>query len=309
MSLVRGPGGSTLSRQAATGNRFVLWDRIDDARTPEDEARALESRLAPGLCRAAQVDGLLTRAAPRAGGSLRMVLHNADGGRAEMCGNGLRVLACASLDRLPRDGPAGALQIETDAGTRPAHALRDPDGVARRARVSLGTPRLLAVDEPLSAAGVRVLAHVVDVGNPHCVVFVSDLSRVDLSRLGPALERHPRFPQRTNVELVERGREGLRLRVWERGVGETASCGSGVVAAAFAAQQLHGQPQPVRVETRGGSLRVSCAPDAAWLEGPVAAEPLTAAECARIGTLLAAAAPGPRRDEGPVRAAPAPRTP
>jgi diaminopimelate epimerase len=285
---VRSPGGiatrdalgGSFSLASATGNNFLLWDRVDD-HTPEEAARAQESDLAQRICRELTVDGVLTLAAPLDSGDLRMVLHNADGGRAEACGNGLRVLACAWHGR--RSSPQKAPErsrpavVETDAGPRDAWALAGPDGVARSARVSLGEPRLVSIDESLSTPHGPVLAHLADVGNPHCVIFVADLARVDFARLGPALEFHRRFPERTNVEFVERDANGLRLRVWERGVGETGSCGSGAVAAAFVARELHGLAAPVRVEMRGGHLRVSFT-DAgtALLEGPAEVRPLGA---------------------------------
>lgn len=271
----------------ATGNRFLVWNRADtEARDDEQDEgdgrevaeRAAEAALAPGLCRALAVDGLLTYARARSGGDLRMVLHNADGGRAEMCGNGLRVLACiwhaGSGDRVRRQQDL-PLTIETDVGPCQAWPLPGPDGVARAARVTVGRPRLVATDETLVTPQGQVTAHVVDVGNPHCVVFVADLARVDFARLGPALERHPSFPERSNVEFVERDGDDLRLRVWERGVGETASCGSGVVAAAFVARELHGFRGAQRVLTRGGRLRVSFRDDGvALLDGPVEQRPL-----------------------------------
>ena len=288
-----------------TGNRFLLWRR-DGERAHPDGGGVAPQVLAPRVCEAFEVDGLLQLAPPSdATCALAMILHNADGGRAEMCGNGLRIVACAWHDGRGAGRTDGdPLRIETDAGVRDAWPLPDADGIARRARVSLGKPRLLAQDEPLRTGATTLLAHLVDVGNPHCVVFVGDLARVDVARTGAALERHPRFPARTNVEFVERTPTGLRLRVWERGVGETASCGSGVVAAAYAHTVVHGRgrlgapagseatertPGPegsTRVETRGGPLAVSFSGDEALLEGPARIRALDEAERVRLVTLL-----------------------
>jgi len=112
----------------------------------------------------------------------------------------------------------------------------------------------------------------VDVGNPHCVLFVDELSDALVTGLGPLLERHERFPQRTNVEFVQPADGALRARVWERGVGETQACGTGACALATAAVESGRSVFPVRVDYPGGPLLVGRAAGPGtdvWMEGAV----------------------------------------
>jgi diaminopimelate epimerase len=247
---------------SATGNRFAVLDGLiaPVASDPADLVRSLVRREGRGM------DGLLLLLPARGEASLCMEVYNLDGSRAEACGNGLRCIA-----RLARE--LGYIQdtasIETDAGVREVQLLPCQRGVWR-ARVEMGAPRRIELDVELQTSTGRVRADLVDLGNPHCVMFVDELAEHALEAWGPELERHPRFPQRTNVELVERRETGLRLRVWERGVGETASCGSGATAAAMAAVLRSMCSSPVEVLTRGGRLCVEWdGSGSAWLSGSV----------------------------------------
>jgi len=212
------------------------------------------------------LDGLLLLLPPRAEGDCRMVIYNADGSRPAACGNGLR---CAA--RFAREQGIAAsdlVRVETDAGTRRVQLLRE-DGSPQRARASMGKPRVAALRERLELDGRELRATLVDLGNPHCVLFVDDERSVDVARLGPRLERHPRFPDRTNVEFAARRDGRLALRVWERGVGETAACGTGACAAAVAAAAEGLQELPLEVDLPGGRLRVRWSSDGeVELEGP-----------------------------------------
>jgi len=234
---------------SAAGNRFAVVDGFE--REPADAAA-----LARELCARYRLDGLLVAARPEVGGDCRMVVHNGDGSRAEACGNGLRALARWAVE----SAHAGdELVIETDCGARRV-ACRRRGGEVVGARAELGIPRVVAADVELEAvigAGIAVVrATLVDLGNPHCVVLVPDVARADVATLGPALERHPRFPARVNVTFAEVAGGGLRVRTWERGVGETAACGTGASAAAVAALLRGLARAPVEVETRGGRLEV-----------------------------------------------------
>ena len=253
---------------AAAGNRFAVLDAFE--REPADPARlAREWSARLGL------DGVLIAARPRAGGDCRMLVYNKDGSRAEACGNGLRCVARWSVEtgRAPDE-----LVIETDAGTRRIRCLRDGEargvltGTIVGARAEMGVPRLIERTARLEVAGRTLDATLVDMGNPHCVLFVADVERAQVARIGPALEHHPRFPQRANVSFVQASRERLSVRTWERGVGETAACGTGAAASAVAAL-LHGRARsPVAIQTRGGELEVTW--DGAgvlFLAGPVEA--------------------------------------
>ena len=249
---------------SAAGNRFAVLDAFEGE--PADPAA-----LARELCEGHGLDGLLLGAAPRADGDVRMLVFNRDGSRAEACGNGLRALARWAVES---EHARDALVIETDAGARRVQCLRRGREIVA-ARAELGTPRLVARETEIPIGVRTVRATLVDLGNPHCVLFVREVGRAEVAGLGGALERHPRFPERINVSFVEAAGGRLLVRTWERGVGETAACGTGASACAVAAI-VHGLARaPVEVGTRGGRLQV------AWdgagmltLAGPVEALPV-----------------------------------
>ena len=230
---------------SAAGNRFAVLDAFE--RVPADPAA-----LARELCARHGVDGLLLGAPPLAGGDCRMLVYNRDGSRAEACGNGLRALARGAVEC---EHAGDALVIETDAGPRRVTCLRNGREIVG-ARAELGVPRVVEREAVLEVEGRTLNATLVDMGNPHCVLFVREVGRAEVAGIGSAVERHPRFPERTNVSFVEAGRGRLLVRTWERGVGETAACGTGAGASAVAAME-HGLAQsPVEVGARGGRLRV-----------------------------------------------------
>ncbi|MEW6074179.1 MAG: diaminopimelate epimerase [Planctomycetota bacterium] len=234
---------------SATENRFAVLDvfRAAPPADLEEMARRTCARGDRGL------DGLLLLAPPVHGGDCRMVLYNPDGSRPEACGNGLRCIAKLAVERGYTAGDS--LVIETDAGLRAARVHRE-SGVVRRATVDMGVPRLLAQDVRLATVRGPQLVDLVDMGNPHCVLFVADATETPVEELGPEIEKHGRFPARTNVDFVAVRPDGLAVRFWERGVGETASCGSGAAAAAAAAIARRRATSPVLVRTAGGTLRV-----------------------------------------------------
>jgi diaminopimelate epimerase len=253
---------------SATGNRFAVLDAFE--REPADPAG-----LARELCARHGVDGLLLGARPRAGGDCRMLVYNADGSRAEACGNGLRALARWAVESEhapgePRSGRGPELVIETDAGARRVTCLRRGREIVG-ARAELGVPRLVERETVIQLGPRAVRATLVDLGNPHCILFVPDVGRAEVAALGAAIERHARFPERVNVSFVEVAGGRLLVRTWERGVGETAACGTGVSASAVAAI-VHGLAHaPVEVGTRGGRLLVDWRGDVLALAGPVEA--------------------------------------
>ena len=207
-------------------------------------------------------DGLLC-VLPGKDGRLRMALYNADGSRAAMCGNGIRCLALYAWSHgLAEEGRP--LTVETDAGLRTLTAV--PGGI----RAEMGRPAL-GESLVLEAAGRSWRVRPVSMGNPHAVVFVPRLDRAPLERVGPELERHSAFPDRTNVELVEAATPDLlRMRVWERGCGETLACGTGACAAFAAAVTSGLTARRGRVELPGGVLSLDW-PDREgpiYLEGP-----------------------------------------
>lgn len=246
---------------SAAGNRFALHDAIQSGLL---DPKSVSSQLR-------DVDGLLLMAPPTAGGTCRMIVYNRDGSRAEACGNGLRAVALFARQRGLCEQE---LTIETDAGPRSVRLLEGADGEVVAARSSMGAPRWIGA--PLDVAigsGHTVKAVSVDCGNPHLVLFLDACSDALVESLGPELEVDERFPERTNVEFaVLRGGEFV-TRVWERGVGETAACGTGAVAVAFAALQDGIARGPIAVRMPGGLLRVDFDGDEAWLEGPVQDHP------------------------------------
>ncbi|MSR62134.1 MAG: diaminopimelate epimerase [Planctomycetes bacterium] len=246
---------------SAAGNRFAVLDAFEHM--PADPAQ-----LARLTCDRFGLDGLLLGARPSAGGDCRMLVFNKDGSRAEACGNGLRALARWAVES---EHAHDSLVIETDAGARRVHCLRRGNEIVA-ARAELGVPRVIEREAVLAHDGQELRATLVDMGNPHCILFVPDVGRAPVSALGAALECHARFPGRTNVSFVELAGRRLLVRTWERGVGETAACGTGAGASAVAAL-VHGRAHsPVEVGMRGGRLQVDWdGSGVLFLAGPVEA--------------------------------------
>jgi diaminopimelate epimerase len=182
---------------------------------------------------------------PSASADVRMQIINADGSEAEMCGNGMRCFA-RYLDE--HDGRSTAV-VETLAGPIATRVLsRDPYEVAEQMNEPIvGAPHVVA----------GFTATPVDVGNPHVVIMVDDLDAIDVRRLGPLIERDPRYPNGTNVHFVRDEGDALRVVHWERGAGATAACGTGAVACAAVAIATRGAASPVTVRVPGGVLRVA----------------------------------------------------
>ena len=216
---------------------------------------------------------------PSEAADFTMGIRNPDGSTAEMCANGIRAFLKYLRDRGLTD--RDEVRVETLAGIVTPRWLGNDEveiemtaPVLEPARIptTLGSDGPL-VDVPIEVEGERLAATAVSMGNPHCVLFVDDPESVDLARLGPALENHPAFPQRTNVEFVAvRSEKRLEQRTWERGTGETLSCGSGACAAAVAAVLGGRAERDVEILLRGGTLRVRWPEDdgPVWLAGPAA---------------------------------------
>jgi diaminopimelate epimerase len=223
----------------------------------------LDAALVGGLCdpdRGIGADGVL-EIVGHDGAEGEVVIWNPDGSVAEMSGNGVRI-AAAWLAGLARTREA----VVTTAGRR-VHARLLGDGDVE---VDVGVVEV-GDTEVLDIGGESVELTRASVGNPHAVVRLDGASRDDLLRLGPALETHPAFPSRTNVQLVEPvGPNELRVLVWERGAGETASSGSSATAASAVAVARGWCVSPVTVHLPGGELVVTLAGHSASLLGPVA---------------------------------------
>jgi diaminopimelate epimerase len=255
-------------------NDFV----VVDGRQPEGRDWAA---LAARVCdrrRGVGADGLLVLEDSRSA-DYRMRYHNADGSEAEMCGNGIRCLAKFVLDTGVTD--RRDLRWETLAGPIATEVLAH-DGDVATVRVDMGPPRFgpdeiptslggeRVIEAPLALADTSIKVTCVSMGNPHAVSFVDDVRGFPLDRVGPAVEHHDSFPERTNFEVVEvLGADRVRMRVWERGVGETMACGTGACAAAVAAQLVRRTAELVTVEVPGGELIVGWRPgENVMLTGP-----------------------------------------
>jgi diaminopimelate epimerase len=185
---------------------------------------------------------------------VRMQYWNADGSVAEMCGNGLRCSARYAADTGLVS--VSSFAIETPRGRLGAELL--PNG---EIRVETGP---VSVEESYSLQGVTVTP--ANVGNPHAVIFVSDVDMAPVDELGSAMQTE--FAQGVNVEFVQRTDTGIRVRVWERGVGETLACGSGAVASAVVHSRQQGFSGPVTVELPGGDLTIEADDHTSWITGP-----------------------------------------
>ncbi|MBI5642570.1 MAG: diaminopimelate epimerase [Deltaproteobacteria bacterium] len=203
----------------------------------------------------------------------RMDIYNNDGGRVEMCGNGIRCFASYIWKR--RLSRKSILNIETLAGIiRPAR-----EGAL--VRVDMGEPILEGklipttlegniVDYPLVIEDRQFDITCVSMGNPHCVIFVDDVDNFPVEKYGPKIETHSLFPKRTNVEFIQvLNRKKLKMRVWERGAGETLACGTGATAAAIAANIKGLGDKKVSIILKGGILKIERAGDShAYMTGP-----------------------------------------
>lgn len=223
-------------------------------------------------------DGLIL-ICPSEQADARMRMFNADGSESEMCGNGVRCVAKYVYDHgiCRRD----ELRIETGRGVLTLQ-LEIANGKAERIRVNMGQPILRSdeipttlpgdppIRQPLEVAGRTLEVTCVSMGNPHCVTFVDQLSDEWVHGVGPQVERHPAFPRRVNAEFIEivSPRE-FRMRVWERGSGETQACGTGACASAVAGVLAGLTERRVLAHLPGGDLELEWAESGeVYLTGP-----------------------------------------
>ena len=211
--------------------------------------------------------------APDASAVASYRVFNADGSEVEQCGNGVR---CVAAVLASESGHPQAFTLSSPAG--PVEARVDDDGLVT---VSMGQPDFEPARIPfvaqgpedsylLDVNGVEYDICAVSMGNPHCVLLVDDVSNAPVAELGPKIENHPRFPEKANVGFVcITGHDSIDLRVFERGVGETAACGTGACAAVVTGQQLGLLETDVNVRLPGGQVVVSWRGGAepVWLTG------------------------------------------
>ncbi|WP_280547062.1 diaminopimelate epimerase [Halomonas sp. 11-S5] len=249
------------TKMQGLGNDFMVVDLVTQrARLADDQIRQLaDRRFGIGF------DQLLVVEPPRdAEMDFRYRIYNADGSEVENCGNGARCFARFVRDQ--RLTHKHEIHVETAGG--PLTLVVEDDG---RVRVDMGTPRFAPEALPFEAAedrllhplevdGERLEVGVVSMGNPHVVLRVDDVDTAPVERLGPALEAHPRFPRRVNVGFMQVvTSHEIRLRVYERGSGETLACGTGACAAVASGIRRGLLESPVTVHLRGGDLRIEWA--------------------------------------------------
>ena len=231
------------TKMEGCGNDFLVFDpsEVEGIDLPALARKACDRHFGVGA------DGILIPAHSEAA-DLDMVYLNSDGSPSEMCGNGLRCLARYAKDRGLVEGEA--MTIATGAGVK--KILLFDDGSSR---VDMGAPRF---DTRVEVGGFRLLR--VSMGNPHAVAFLESeaaLEVLDLPTLGPPIEEDPTFPEKTNVEFAfSRGDRDVRMRVWERGAGETLASGSGSCAAAGAAIKQGLAKSPVKIHLDGGAVEI-----------------------------------------------------
>jgi diaminopimelate epimerase len=265
------------SKYEASGNDFVIIDEgLSAMKLEPDQAGALCDRWT-----GVGADGVIV--VRHADGCPSMELTNADGSSAAISGNGLRCVGAFVVDK---GSSQDVFDVATPSGSRRVAVERSEDARVRSATVSMGAPNFTKAAIPMRGpawetflqqpfelgAGIVLTASALSMGNPHLVLFTDeDPERYHLEHLGPALEHHELFPERTNVEFarVDRDRAVVDVRVWERGVGETLACGTGACAVVVAANEAGLLPNEATVRFRGGELSVRRTSGDVSLAGPV----------------------------------------
>ena len=256
------------TKMQGIGNDYVYIDCVKDTELSGIEKPGALSKLLSDRHFGIGSDGLIL-IAPSKKADLQMIMYNSDGSRGEMCGNGIRCVGKYAYDH-------GLVQkteitVETLSGVKELALFLGGDGKVENVRVDMGEaildtrripvtyPEDTMIGQPLEVKGKIYNVTCVSTGNPHCVVFCDmDIRKMDLEKLGPSFEKHPLFPKRINTEFVNiLDRSHIRMRVYERGSGETLACGTGACASAVASFLNGFTDQDVEVSLLGGKLSVS----------------------------------------------------
>lgn len=246
---------TSFTKMQGCGNDFIILDCLNEGigDLGKIARRLCDRRFGIGA------DQLLTIHLSKIA-DFKMEIYNADGGQVEMCGNGIRCFAKYVVDHGLTQKKE--LSVETLAG------IIRPRLVGELVEVDMGEPilegRKIPVDAEgkilnyqLEVDGTKYTVSCVSMGNPHCVLYVDDLDRIELQKIGPPFEHHPFFPKRVNTEFVKvLGPREVRMRVWERGAGETWACGTGACAVAVAGSLTSRNERKVTVHVLGGDLLV-----------------------------------------------------
>ena len=247
------------TKMQGIGNDYIYFNCFEEAiENPAELSRRLSDRRfgigGDGIC--------LIKPSDRA--DAFMDLYNADGSRAMMCGNGIRCVGKYVYERgiCRRD----VLKIDTLSGVKTLY-LTVENGIVTSVKVNMGEPILEPAKIPttlptnlkqkIQANDTEYEVTAVSMGNPHSVIFTDEVDTLDLEKIGPALENHPVFPERVNTEFVQvLGPHEVRMRVWERGSGETWACGTGACATVVACVLNGKTERDVTVHLRGGDLTI-----------------------------------------------------
>lgn len=247
------------TKMQGIGNDYIYFNCFEEAiENPAELSRRLSDRRfgigGDGIC--------LIKPSDRA--DAFMDLYNADGSRAMMCGNGIRCVGKYVYERgiCRRD----VLKIDTLSGVKTLY-LTVENGIVTAVKVNMGEPILEPAKIPttlpsnlkqkIQANDTEYEVTAVSMGNPHSVIFTDEVDTLDLEKIGPALENHPVFPERVNTEFVQvLGPHEVRMRVWERGSGETWACGTGACATVVACVLNGKTERDVTVHLRGGDLTI-----------------------------------------------------
>lgn len=266
-SATKAPEVIRFTKMHGIGNDYIYIDCMESTpdRLPELAIEMSDRHFGVGG------DGIVL-ICPSEVADFRMRMFNNDGSEARMCGNASRCIAKYVHDHHLTDHTR--ISLETLSGIKVLSLNMSDDGEIASVTVDMGEPQLAAKavpvisgaermieqEVPTSAGPVRVTA--VSMGNPHGVIFVDSIEATDFDRLGPELERHPIWPDRANIEFLQviSPREA-RMRVWERGTGETLACGTGACAAAVAAAITGRCGRNLIIHLRGGDLMIEWAPD------------------------------------------------
>lgn len=226
------------------GNDFIVIDN-------RDLTKNLSADTIASLCdrhRGIGADGLLAVEPAEHNADYKFRYYNADGGEAEMCGNGARCFGFFTAHLGPADSPASKVSFETIAGTLTAEIIGE------NVRIAMSIPKDLELNTPVAVDNFEETIHFINTGVPHAVCFVNNLATTDVLLIGRAVRLHPHFtPAGTNVNFVKvLGENHIAIRTYERGVeAETLACGTGMVASALIHHLLTDAPSPISVDVKG----------------------------------------------------------
>lgn len=269
----------SFTKMHGLGNDFVMIEDLDDelVMAPEAIAWLCDRNFGIGA------DGLIFVRRGSGDAEFFMAYHNADGSTAEMCGNGIRCFAKYVVDRGLVADDVNQITVGTLGGDKPISVTRDYDGSMHMATVDMGEPVLDPKQIPMDVEGAQAFncpitteegvfeVTGVSMGNPHAIIWVDDVDAAPLETVGPTIENHPVFPQKTNVEFAQaiEGEDRILLRVWERGVGETLACGTGACATLVAATLACVEGRSATIELPGGELDIRWDEDGhVYMTGP-----------------------------------------